>query len=682
MADGMLQPRAGYRFIPLNSKVCPSPLYFATKEARDQPTAEGKQQGQPEPKAKISLGQPLKDGYSGVIKVTWKAETPLCVGQRDKTHQVDDDEQAAVTRPFKLGKDYAIPGASLKGMLRSVLEILTFSHLGQINDHHRFGYRDYRMNEYTSRVISNDIKAGWLVFDEPQATWWLAPARGTRGFHYLPIDLLEQIPGFSGWKTKSIAEKRRLILQKVRSEAICFKPVYEGKSVIDSFSNKQQTGWSIGYFAFSDKVNPRSNKKYETVIEHPINQAHWLKLDDDFMRQFSFINSKAVRDRIEAEGSWLYWLKSTGWPEPTTGHTYDDKNRQESKLPGIPVFYCGTPGSGPEDEGMPFNIGLSRVIKIGYDQSVGQVAARTLGAKDDEGYAIPRLGSSELDFARAILGDVEDTHEGRKSDKKISRDALKGRVAFGFAWANNHPEELAVPPTVLMGPRASFWPFYLCDAKDRSRSVSYNSPFAELAGRKRYPVRHEVGIMPPPPKRQDGTVNLEVASKVSFLNAGAVFEGEIRFHNLHQLELGALLCALSLGQKDSPTRHSLGHAKAFGYGSLSCEFKMQACPNIAQDEVPSEADFIAMFRAHMDGWFREQHLGGEWVNSPQIQSLLKMSYPIQNPNLTQRLGSIGEVKDFAGFKKGPRPTALPDYSLEFDQMEQPRPELNLLGVTK
>ncbi|MFH1035292.1 MAG: hypothetical protein V1806_12355, partial [Pseudomonadota bacterium] len=353
----MPEPKAGYRFVPLNSQVCPAPLGFAKK-----------QPGQPLPQDKISLGRPLPNGYSGTIKVTWEAETPICVGQREKASQVDGDEKPGATRPFKLGDDYAIPGSSLKGMLRSVVEILSFSHLGQINDHHRFGYRDYRMPEYTSRVTSNDIKAGWLVYDDAANSWWLAPARGTKGYHYLPISTLENKPLYlSNWKEKSIGEKRRLILQKVRSEMVCFKSVYEGKSVIDSFSNKQQPGWSVGYFAFSDKVNTKSNKKYETIIEHPVSQAHWHPLDEDTIRQFSFINSKSVRDRVEPEGSWRYWLVATRWPEPLTGQTYEGKEHLESKLPGIPVFYCGAPGSGLGHEGVPFNMGLSRVIKIAYD---------------------------------------------------------------------------------------------------------------------------------------------------------------------------------------------------------------------------------------------------------------------------------------------------------------------------
>jgi hypothetical protein len=178
------------------------------------------------------------------------------------------------------------------------------------------------------------------------------------------------------------------------------------------------------------------------------------------------------------------------------------------------------------------------------------------------------------------------------------------------------------------------------------------------------------GGMPVPGRDQRS-----VTSQISFLEAGARFEGDIRFHNLHPVELGALLCALALGEKSAPTRHSMGHAKAFGYGRLSCQTSLQARPNFGQGVDTSVSKFIGLFRKHMEEWYRDERLAGEWASSPQVQTLLKMSYPVQSPTLNQRLGFIGEVKDFAGFKKGPRPVALPEYAREFDQMEQPRPEL-------
>ena len=153
--------KACYRFVPLNSKVVPGPLAF------DQ----------------ISHSRPLRDCWSGSLTVEWKNETPICVGM-----PVDVNGEK-IDSPFHLpGKRFALPGPSLKGMIRSVLEIATFSHLGRINAQHHFGYRDYNDLNYKERVAANTIKAGWLT---NKAGEWFLAAAGPKGDVLLaPIYLL------------------------------------------------------------------------------------------------------------------------------------------------------------------------------------------------------------------------------------------------------------------------------------------------------------------------------------------------------------------------------------------------------------------------------------------------------------------------------------------------------------
>lgn len=764
----MPEPKAGYRFVPLNSQVCPAPLGFARK-----------QPDQPLPQDKISLGRPLPNGFSGTIKVTWEAETPICVGQREKASQADGDEKPGATRPCKLGDDYAIPGSSLKGMLRSVVEILSFSHLGQINARHHFGYRDFNDHDYyREKVKSNDMRSGWLSFDGQR--WILRQcAGGEKGFKPLPIKtllsivckpnglaglgalemqaLINNIKGARANRFDDLLRKIRKIKErneenqrqgkrpqenridlatyrldeglraKVLNEFLEFEAerlatelggsltldytdfsVPECEEIIgwlqgrisstkleQLFWGKLSLNWKalslatkrqflqrcpalggeycefgengeMGYIVCSDKTLLNGNKRTETIFYPPTGEA--VTLTQESMKRFARLHSKFGRNHWVPDGSWAYWLNEMNYPDPLdTSAQLTTGLRQPNSLPGIPVFYCGRLAD--IDDVDKFCMGFSRVIKIPYRHSVGQVAARTLGAKNNEDYSIPRLAGQDLDFARAIFGDVEETHEGRKNDKDASRDALKGRVAFGFAWATQ-AQESEVRDTILMGPRASFWPFYLHDAKDHSRAVTYNSPFAELAGRKRYPARSQAGGMPVP-----GIDQASVTSQVSFLEAGAKFDGEIRFHNLHPVELGALLCALALGEKDGHTRHSLGHAKAFGYGRLNCQYELLARPNYGRVESPSSADFIRQFCAYMEDWYRSNHLGGDWARSPQVLALLRTSYPVKSADLHQRLGSFAEPKQFADFKKGPRPSALPGYVREFETMEKETPVL-------
>ena len=253
----------------------------------------------------------------------------------------------------------------------------------------------------------------------------------------------------------------------------------------DKFTNK-------GYLVCAGKSMQFGNKMYEVIIQGPHKE---VKLYKSQIVQFAFVNSKLTRSKMEPEANWAYWLKEMNYPDPLTAK--DDTAGNATKkggFPGIPVFYCGDPSRNPEDA-TSFFMGLSRVVKIPYMHSVGQVAMRTLG-QSGEKYTIPKL-EQELDFARAIFGDVEGSlpSERKKNENDQDRKALKGRVAFEFALIQTDSPPTPEPEitTMMMGPKASFWPFYLKDDRDPKRPADYNNSHAILAGRKRYPVRNGFG---------------------------------------------------------------------------------------------------------------------------------------------------------------------------------------------
>jgi hypothetical protein len=96
----------------------------------------------------------------------------------------------------------------------------------------------------------------------------------------------------------------------------------------------------------------------------------------------------------------------------------------------------------------------------------------------------------EPDFVHNLLGYVHEPGDvDMDKNRRVSPDAVarKGRVAFSFARiANSADAEVEQPrETIMMGPRASFSPFYFKgDIKD------YSDPDSKLAGRKRYLPRY------------------------------------------------------------------------------------------------------------------------------------------------------------------------------------------------
>lgn len=119
----------------------------------------------PEWGKQVSHDLPFREGESGVIDVEFRNITPLFVRgvEKDRGVEKGQDNQPASFIDENGNKCYFIPGSSLRGMLRSVMEILSFGRLSQINKGH-FGYRDFRNNDYKQALQC--VHAGWLRKDK------------------------------------------------------------------------------------------------------------------------------------------------------------------------------------------------------------------------------------------------------------------------------------------------------------------------------------------------------------------------------------------------------------------------------------------------------------------------------------------------------------------------------------
>lgn len=142
------QIKAPYNFVPINHEV-----YIPSW---------GKQ---------ISMDVPFSDGEDGLIEVELQNNTPLFIRNGVGASACDKEEYSAhITLPNG-EKRYFLPGSSLKGMLRSVMEILAFARLKEdsYNDDF-FGFRRFGGNndplqtEYIKQM-NEGVCCGWLRYD-------------------------------------------------------------------------------------------------------------------------------------------------------------------------------------------------------------------------------------------------------------------------------------------------------------------------------------------------------------------------------------------------------------------------------------------------------------------------------------------------------------------------------------
>jgi CRISPR-associated protein (TIGR03986 family) len=316
----------------------------------------------------------------------------------------------------------------------------------------------------------------------------------------------------------------------------------------------------------------------------------------------------------------------------------------------IPIFFTGDLSNQNTLE-----IGLTRLFKIGHDYAVGDKLDQEKGHK---------LDPEKPDMVEALFGHVfEDTDlplgvtttSANAPEAPTKRQlARKGRIAFGFATLLK-PEDAITNggdvTALMMGPRASFAPFYL-----KGQFKDWSDPAARLAGRKRYFPRfadqQQLANAPASIADKLRHPRSEMTSTLRFLEpkyGGETlnFVGTIRLHNVLPEEVGALLWALTLsGDPQKPYRHLIGRAKNAGAGQVRVKAvtlnlerndgKQVAKAESGTWEVPgvgnegwtiagaqSLTPYLAAFLNHMRG----NTPGRAWPRVPEIQELLGCSTP-------------------------------------------------------
>ncbi|MFA6700298.1 MAG: TIGR03986 family CRISPR-associated RAMP protein [Thiomicrospira sp.] len=474
----------------------------------------------------ISQDMPVQDTLSGIIEYELKNVTPLMVGDKRI-----EDEKGGIVEFFKTPDDhYAIPGTSIKGMIRNWLEIATHSRLSIINDNW-LSYRDLRNNEYTGLLTEQvggaykaKSQAGWLRFESGE--WQLYPAQSWR-IENSEIESVFKI-AIKDKEAEKIYEKLKGI-QSVNFDAEEEKihsnhtvpMMYAAARNLKKADIKSAKGFLIvtGQMPGPKKNEPGKSKgKHMNFIFSCPSEQPMAYENQNVIKGFLDINKE------KADFNYLKALN----------HPY-----------GIPVFYIQT-------EHKVSQIGMAQMFRFPYKYSVGQLRYATHISSSDK----PK------DFAQILFGEI---------DENGNSNSLKGRVSFSLAKAIGQPTTQQLPSTVLGAPRNSFYPAYINQHELKGRYSTYNQKEAKISGFKRYAVHKSFSAsgLPKPPENK-GKVNYKVAVQIKALSENQRFNGKVRFHNLNNVELGALLYALSLGGQEG-LYHQLGMGKPYGLGKVSFE---------------------------------------------------------------------------------------------------------------
>lgn len=259
------------------------------------------------------------------------------------------------------------------------------------------------------------------------------------------------------------------------------------------------------------------------------------------------------------------------------------------------------------------------------------------------------------DLAEAIFGYVV---EGKKTK------SLAGRVFFTDAISDSNQEDIWLPngivtPKILGGPKPTTFQHYLVqdrekrhDPDDKRQLAHYGTPTPEetiIRGHKIYwhkqeDLNVEDFSETDEPQWESDTQHTQIKP----VSAEKKFSFRIYFENLSDVELGALLWVLDLPQGH---HHKIGMGKSLGLGSVAIETylfitnRVERYKRLFNDncwhtgegaEVSKEKfkqDFEDYILKHIDP--KERGGARQIAQLSRIEMLLKMlEWPGPNPNLT------------------------------------------------
>lgn len=518
---------APYNFVPLPEKV----LTVTEINAQDQFT-----------------------GYSGHLLCKLTTASPvyvrgLYVGNdfadlgHKKSDQLTVAEKERRSPFFKLEKKAIIPGSTLRGMFRALLEVASYSKPLAVSGL-KFVYRSVDTTslgqKYRSRTMQT-LPAGKVPAYRPRVKagymrrngldWAIQPAEEIGGVTWGRVyqTVLDRLTLTRTWD--SFAHTKVIYFQAVTPALHRFHPTdrpfdmeFTRITTVESKStgviNKQGVVCRSGYI---------NSKETEAVIyaPHPAHSSpsDWLPVPEHVeLTYLENLSSNTARLLGSVQGVF-----------------------QEN----CPVFYLEEPA------GCVAAVGHCQTLRLGYQNSPYDLLPEEIRE--------PKAP----DLAEAIFGYV---------DRPYQEPSRAGRVFFDDAsCAFTQEDEVfhnsIIRPRILSTPKPTSFQHYLVqDQPDNKNSLRDYDDDTWLRGFKFYwhkgPI--EPGCINQEPGKAQEHDDEKQYTRIRPVKKGVTFTFTIHFENLSELELGALLWVVRLGARKD-CRLSLGMAKPHGYGAVSLQ---------------------------------------------------------------------------------------------------------------
>jgi CRISPR-associated protein (TIGR03986 family) len=587
---------------------------------------------------KIDQGtyQSKDKSHTGHILCELTTESPIYTRAAKKPGQAKKDKE--ITPDFfylKNENEPVIPGSSLRGLFRTLMEIATFSKVTAVSSkrlfyravggttNHDISYRAKMMRfdkeedtiidgkHQKARFYTPKIKGGYIVKEGND--WAIQPAKMIDGTTYAHISL-DDIPD----DLQSIGNSKNSFRIFIRTSPYEYKKVLGGflmiryAKVLDA-KIESKVNLRLAALCKSGEID---KKESEAVIYEPDNVQKPILLSDDLLDEY--------KEQMSNEQKKL--LDNTG--------EKDEKRKKDGDNIGVlkqghPIFYI----TKEDNEREIVFFGHARMFRVPYLNNPLDYVPEWL--RNEE----------EVDMTEAIFGFTE--HKGKVP-------TLASRLSFSDATIMGTPKWLndgkPVTLKILSEPKPTSFQHYLVQThpnlykvktedgkiKDQTVLSNYSSEPGEtvIRGHKFYWHKGQVGLGE---IQEKNTVNWNTDTQhtqVKPLDKGNKFRFKIRFENLSGEELGAILWILYLAAANN-CRLKIGMGKPLGMGAIKIVYELFLQDSIARystlfdkyghwtEYMQSSNDKVETIRMKFLD-FMKAHLKRDFQKHPRIKSLIYM----------------------------------------------------------
>ena len=524
--------------------------------------------------------------YTGKIKCRLTTQSPLytrCGWEPEDfaffSDKPDEDLtlEERVEKRRKLSEFFRHPvnqrlmlaGSSLRGMLRTLVEIISFGKIERVSDRQKFFFRAVAANpKYDSlgkeyKSLLKKVKAGYLV--SQNGSWLIRPAKNVDNSAFIWV------------KERDLSNIRSLI----QMEQPGYRPQYINVSFGETFLKSPRR--------FTLKVSAnRSLHVHKGMLVTSGNMLEASDSPENLHRRNHCIVPEADEIakpiKISDDAIQHYCSALTDFQKQKP---FDKKMGVLQE--GLPIFYC-EPQNGQSEVTL---FGQSPNFRIPYSPNHDGCAASSVDF-------IPKhlRKSDTIDLADAIFGFVKTRNtQTEKKAGAVQLETLAGRVFIEDAictqrfsediWLKRNLNEV-VTPKILSTPKPTTFQHYLVQSSfEKSQLKHYASkPPSEtesgeivpgetvIRGYKLYWHKPNVGCEDieecDPEKIKKARSQY---TDIKPVKAGVSFDFTINFENLSNVELGALLWVLNVAA-DPKYCLSLGMGKPLGMGAVKIRHQL------------------------------------------------------------------------------------------------------------